>query len=310
MLATATERIPTDPGWSYEMKWDGVRALATTSPDQVELRSRAGNDITRGYPELQTLGSQLSPVRAVLDGEIVAIDAAGRSNFQLLQSRMHLREPAQVAELAITVPVTFMIFDLLWFDGLLLTDAPYGERRALLDRLGTHGPAWNTPPCGVDGDDAVATSRRLGFEGVVAKRLDSRYEPGRRSNAWRKMKHQLRQEFVVGGWVPGQGGRANRIGALLVGVYDDRGSLRYAGKVGTGFTEAELDRLGSRLGDLGVVSSAFADRELPRDARFVVPELVAEVRFTEWTDRGHLRQPAYLGLRNDKDARQIRREQL
>lgn len=308
MLASAETELPLGDDWSYEMKWDGVRAIAMVGTNAVELRSRAGNEITLGYPELQPLAHSLGATTAVLDGEIVAIDEHGRSNFQRLQSRMHLRDAATVARIATQVPVTFMIFDLLWFDGHQITELPYAERRALLDRLGARGGAWDTPPSGIDGNVAFSTSAELGFEGVIAKHLDSRYESGRRSKSWRKVKHQRRQEFVVGGWVPGQGGRANRIGALLLGVYDADGALRYAGKVGTGFSEAELERLAAVLLPRPSDTSPFAGRDLPRDARFVNPELVVEVRFTEWTAHHHLRHPAYLGRRDDKDPREVRRE--
>ncbi|MEO6469657.1 MAG: non-homologous end-joining DNA ligase [Acidimicrobiia bacterium] len=308
MLASAATELPPGDGWSYEMKWDGVRAIALVGPKTVELRSRTGNEITLRYPELQPLAQALGPTTAVLDGEIVAIDEQGRSNFQRLQSRMHLRDPTAVARVASQVPVTFMIFDLLWFDGHQLTELAYADRRALLDRLGARGDAWDTPPSGLDGDLAFSTRARLGFEGIVAKRLDSQYESGRRSPSWRKVKHQHRQEFVVGGWVPGQGGRASRIGALLLGVYDADGALRYAGKVGTGFSDAELDRLGSELATRPSDTSPFTDRDLPRDSQFVNPQMVVEVRFTEWTELQHLRHPSYLGRRTDKDPRDVRRE--
>ena len=308
MLASAEQELPQGDDWSYEMKWDGVRAIAMVGPNAVELRSRAGNEITLGYPEFQPLAHSLGTTTAVLDGEIVAIDEHGRSNFQRLQSRMHRRDANTVARIAPQVPVMFMIFDLLWFGGHVLTELPYVERRALLDRLGARGGAWDTPPSGLDGPAVFSTSAQLGFEGVIAKRLDSKYEPGRRSKSWRKVKHQRRQEFVVGGWVPGQGGRANRIGALLLGVYDANAALRYAGKVGTGFSDTELDRLAEELATRPSDSSPFADRDLPRDSRFVNPELVVEVRFTEWTMNHHLRHPAYLGRRVDKHPRDVRRE--
>lgn len=309
MLASPATELPLDGGWSYEMKWDGVRAIAMVGPSSVELRSRAGNEITLAYPELQALGSALVPTKAVLDGEIVAIDEDGRSDFGRLQSRMHLRDRTAVARIASHVPVTFMIFDLLWFDGHSLTELPYLERRALLDRLRPRGPAWDTPPNGLDGASAFSTSKELGFEGVIAKRLDSTYEPGRRSTAWRKVKHHRRQEFVIAGWVPGQGGRANRIGALLLGVYDAEGALRYVGKVGTGFTEVELDRLGVEVAARRSDRSPFADNDVPHDARFVEPHLVAEVRFTEWTANDHLRHPSYLGQRNDRNPHDVHREE-
>ncbi len=308
MLASPATELPLGDGWSYEMKWDGVRVIAMVGPNSVELRSRAGNEITLAYPELQALGLALGPAMVVLDGEIVAIDEAGRSDFGRLQSRMHLRDRTAVAGIAPHVPVTFMIFDLLWFDGHRLIEVPYVERRALLDRLSPRGPAWDTPPNGLDGASAFSTSMELGFEGVIAKRLDSKYEPGRRSTAWRKVKHHRRQEFIIGGWVPGRGARANRIGALLLGVYDAERALRYVGKVGTGFTEAELDRLGVEVTARPSRDSPFADHDLPPGARFIEPQLVAEVRFTEWTANDHLRHPSYLGQRNDRNPRDVHRE--
>ena len=306
MLATAADALPTGADWAYEMKWDGVRAIAVVDDGQVRLTSRNGNDVTVAYPEVQALGDALD-LPAVLDGEIVAVDDDGRASFQRLQARMHLRDRGAIAQIARDVPVAYMIFDLLWLGGHLVTDADYAQRRSLLSDLELRGPAWQTPSASEDKDDAWAVSERLGFEGVVAKRVDSRYEPGRRSTAWRKVKHQRRQEFVVGGWVTGEGSRAGRIGALLIGYYDD-GALRYAGRVGTGFTEAELDRLAGLLAGLATDTSPFSDRGLPRDARFVEPALVAEVRFTEWTTGGRARQPAYLGLRDDKAPADVRRE--
>lgn len=308
MLATLADALPEGAGWAYEMKWDGVRALALVEPAGVRLFSRNDNDVTVAYPEIQHVADQLGSVSVMLDGEIVAADNEGRASFQRLQSRMHLRDPAAIAKIARTVPVAFMIFDVIWLDGHLVVDAPYAQRRALLDALELRGPAWQVPPTSDDGAEAFRISRELGFEGVVAKRVDAPYEPGRRSSSWRKVKHQLRQEFVVGGWVFGAGGRAGLVGALLVGYYDTEGELRYAGKVGTGFTEKELDRLAGVLSPIEVSTNPFSDRGIPRDAHFVEPVLIAEVRFTEWTSGGRIRHPAYLGMRDDKSPREIGRE--
>jgi bifunctional non-homologous end joining protein LigD len=198
-----------------------------------------------------------------------------------------------------------MIFDIVWLDGNLVVDSPYAQRRELLSALDLRGPSWQTPPAGDDGAQAFRISGELGFEGVVAKRLDSRYEPGRRSSAWRKVKHQLRQEFVVGGWVSGAGSREGRIGALVVGYYDGGGALHYAGKVGTGFTEKELDRLAGVFAAIEITTTPFDDGGVPRGTHFVKPVHVAEVRFTEWTSGGRIRHPAYLGMRADKAAREV-----
>jgi bifunctional non-homologous end joining protein LigD len=309
MLATLVHDVPTGHDWAYEMKWDGVRAFMRVQDGTVRITSRAGRDITSGYPEFAALGEELEKTDVLLDGEIVALDERGRPSFQLLQRRMHVRDAASVRTLQQEIPVAFMIFDLLWLDGSLTTDLPYRERRRVLEALELRSMLWQTPPASAeDGAAALATSRELGLEGIVAKRIDSPYEPGRRSPAWRKVKHDLRQEFVIGGWSPGKGWRSGHVGALLLGYYDDDGSLRYAGKVGTGFTDAELDRLDALLTPIEQDVSPFTGTGIPRDARFVEPTQVAEVRFAEWTDAGRIRQPAYLGLRDDKRATDVVRE--
>jgi bifunctional non-homologous end joining protein LigD len=307
MLATPSDTLPPSDGWAFEMKWDGVRAIAVADGTSLRLTSRNGNDVTIAYPELQPLAEQVR-LAAVLDGEIVAVDEDGRASFQRLQARMHLRDPAAIREIAAQVPVAYVLFDVLWLDGHLVTGLEYTERRRLLEGLELRGRAWQTPSATDDGAQAFAVSEQLGFEGVVAKRVDSRYEPGRRSPAWRKVKHQRAQEFVIGGWLEGEGSRGGRIGALLIGYYDDEGALRWAGRVGTGFTEAELDRLAALLAPIAVTESPFADRGLPRDAHYVQPVYVAQVRFTEWTSGGRVRHPAYLGLRDDKAPTDVHRE--
>jgi bifunctional non-homologous end joining protein LigD len=308
MLATLAHDVPTGAGWAYEMKWDGVRAFVLVQPGEVRVTNRSGKDVTAGYPEFTELGRGLGDAAVLLDGEIVAIDEGGRPDFQLLQRRMHVRDPAALRALAREVPVAFMAFDLLWFDGNLLTGLPYTERRAGLEALASGDDRLQVPPATTgDGEAALATSRELGLEGVVAKRVDSRYESGRRSSAWRKIKIVLGQELVIGGWTPGEGRRAQGIGALLLGYYDAGHELRFAGKVGTGFTDAELDRLLGILAPLARDASPFVDTA-PRAARFVAPRVVAEVRFSEWTREGRIRQPSYLGLRDDVEAAQVTRE--
>jgi len=308
MLATLTDEVPEGDDWSFEMKWDGVRALVLVQGGRAQATSRNGKDITGGYPELRALGEVLGATEVLLDGELVAIDESGRPSFQRLQRRMHVRDEAAVRRLARQVPVVYMAFDIVWLDGRLVTELPYDDRRRLLEALDLAGRSWQTPAVSAgDGAAALATSEELGFEGIVAKRRRSRYETGRRSSAWRKVKHQLRQELVVGGWVPGKGGREGRIGALLLGYYDG-GELRYAGRVGTGFTVAELDRLGRLLTPLATGHSPFTGKGAPKEARFVEPELVAELRFAGWTDAGRVRAPAYLGLRDDKKPHEVVRE--
>jgi bifunctional non-homologous end joining protein LigD len=222
---------------------------------------------------------------------------------------MHVESESAIRRLQQELPVVYVLFDLLWLDGRSLLAEPYSERRATLLGLGLTGASWQTPPHELgDGTTTIEVSRQFGLEGVVAKRADSPYRPGKRSREWLKLKHQLRQEFVVGGYTAGEGRRGGGIGALLIGYFDDDGTLRYAGKVGTGFTEAELERLARLLEPFQRETNPFGAGRPPRDAVWVDPRVVVEVRFSEWTSSGSARHPAYLGTRDDKDAREVHRE--
>jgi bifunctional non-homologous end joining protein LigD len=294
--------------WAHEIKWDGVRAIAHSEPGRLRFHSRNLHDITARYPELSKLNRALSHHRAILDGEIVALDAEGRPSFGALQRRMHLAAESAVRRLARDAPVTYMIFDLLWLDGHSLMSLAYEERRARLAELELEGPRWRTPDY-VAGNGAamLRATAEQGLEGIVAKRLDAPYEPGRRSPCWVKVKNVDRQEVVIGGWMPGEGRRRERIGALLVGVRED-GHLRYAGRVGTGFTETELDRLAGLLAPIERDTSPFdapVQAAPPRGAVWVQPRHVAEVEFREWTQGGQLRAPSYKGLRDDKPPEEV-----
>jgi bifunctional non-homologous end joining protein LigD len=312
MLAGAGP-LPLDDGrWGFEMKWDGMRAVAFLDSDPLRLRSRTDHDITGSYPELAGLAEAVGKSQLLLDGEIVAFDSTGRPSFGTLQKRMNA-SPARAAGLARQVPVTYLVFDLLQQDGHPLLVLPYRQRRELLEGMQLAGPHWATPPAFLDasGADVLATSKSQRLEGIVAKRLDSRYEPGRRSPNWVKVKNVCRQEVVVGGISPGEGGRSGRIGALLVGVHDAKG-LVYAGRVGTGFSEQTLRRLESRLAPLRCSSCPFVTgvpRAHAAGATWVQPVLVVEVAFTEWTTQSFLRHPSYQGLRTDKDPTEVVREQ-
>ncbi len=232
----------------------------------------------------------------------------GLPSFERLQQRMHLASAERVRRRAATVPIVYVIFDLLYLDGRSTLALPYLERRARLEALELNGAAWSTPAIHrTDGAALLAESAARGLEGLVAKRLDAAYEPGRRSRGWLKVKNGNRQELVIGGWLPGQGQRRERIGALLVG-YHDAGGLRFAGRVGTGFGEAELARLAAQLGPLEQAESPFTGPQPPKDAIYVRPDLVAEVEFSEWTRQGMLRQPSYKGLRPDRLAAEVTRE--
>src|SRR5215213_6495421 len=264
MLAR-TGPLPEDDGsWAYEIKWDGVRAIAFVQGGRLRLQARSGRDVTPRYPELRPLGEALAGREVILDGEVVAFEGA-RPSFQKLQSRMHLTSEHAVRRLARDDPVHYIAFDLLYLDGRSLLDLRYDERRAQLAELELSGPTWQAPAHHVgDGAALLELTRAQQLEGVIAKRIDCPYLPGRRSPGWVKVKNICSTDVVVGGWLPGDGGRAGRLGALVIGIPDDDGILRYAGRVGTGFTEAELIRLGGILDDLATTESPFEGRQPPK----------------------------------------------
>ncbi|MCU1667283.1 MAG: polymerase LigD, ligase domain protein [Blastococcus sp.] len=306
MLATPGPLPPAeeDGDWGYEFKWDGVRAVAAVHDGVLALSSRKGTDITVRYPELGRLPEVLTAHDAVLDGEIVAMDDAGRPDFGALQNRMHRTGP-EVPRMAADEPVTFLVFDLLAWDGEPLLRLPYADRRDRLDALGVAGHRWVSTPWfrgtgGGVGADVQAASLENGLEGVVAKRLAGPYRPGMRSPEWRKVKNFRTQSVVVGGWRPGQGRRAGGIGSLLFGVPDDEGRLIYAGHVGTGFSDQDLRDL-LRMFTPRPTSPFHGTlpREVTRDAHWIEPDLVGEVEFAGWTSEGRLRHPVWRGLRDD-----------
>jgi bifunctional non-homologous end joining protein LigD len=311
MLAKLVSSLPKpDDAWGFEFKWDGIRALAYVEGGRVRLQSRTGEDITPRYPEIHAMGRALGSAELILDGEIVALDEKGRPSFEEIQQRMGLTADNEIRRKMKEVPVTFMAFDLLWRDGHSLMSQTYVDRRRALADLGLAGPSWQTPPYEKGGGQTMKeASARAGLEGVMAKKLDSKYEPGRRNGAWQKIKNRNRQELVIGGWLEGEGKRQGYPGALLVGYYDDQGKLVYAGKVGTGFTDKTLDELNAKLKPLAVAKSPFeAGAAPPRAAHFVKPKLVADFEFVEWTRGGQLRAPAFKGFRNDKLPEQVVRE--
>jgi bifunctional non-homologous end joining protein LigD len=310
MLARLADSVPRpDDDWAFEFKWDGIRAVAFCEGGSFRLMTRKQEDVTRRYPELRALATELGSRAAVLDGEIVALGRGGVPSFEQLQQRMGLTAEAEVRRKMKEVPVIYMIFDVVYLEGHRLFDTPYLERRARLTELELAGPSWQTPEHQLgEGAAMLEASRAAGLEGVMAKRADSRYEEGRRTGAWLKIKNHLSQELVIAGWAEGEGKRRGLPGALLVGYYDEEGRFVYAGKVGTGFTEQMLERLARLMAPLARDSSPFDVGQPPRGAHFVEPKLVGEFRFAEWTKAGQLRAPAFKGLRDDKDAGEVVRE--
>lgn len=315
-MKAMTGELPTCPEeWAFEIKWDGMRAIATIVDGAVTFTSSNLIDVTASFPELAAIADALGGRDAVLDGEVVAFDDEGRPSFSAVQHRMHQQDPRLAAQRASEVPVVYIAFDLLWFDGLDAMSVPYTHRRRLLTDLLDDGPHWQVPGYVVGkGEQLLEATRERDLEGVVAKRLDSTYQPGRRSRTWRKIKIRHRQELVVGGWTRGEGGRSGHLGALMVGYFVEprTGSpLRWAGNVGSGFSQRDLDLLEPRLEDLATVDCPFdpvPSGRFATGARYVRPELVVEVAFSEWTPDGRLRHPSYLGLRSDKQPKDVVRE--
>jgi bifunctional non-homologous end joining protein LigD len=304
MKAVLTDEPFSDPNWLFERKLDGVRCLAFRDGGAVRLVSRTGRDMNGAYPEIvEALESQDSD-DVVADGEIVAFDGAVTS-FARLQRRMQLSDPQAARRTG--VAVFLYVFDLLRHEGEDLRRLPLRERKARLRHaFSFRDPVRFTPHRNERGEELFRDACRRGLEGVIAKRADSPYRSGR-SGDWLKLKCHFEQELVIGGFTAPKGSRTD-FGALLVGYYED-GDLRYAGKVGTGFGQRTLADLGRRMRELEREEPPFVDvHPIPGGTRWVRPELVAQIAFSEWTRDGRLRHPRYLGLRDDKPAREVVRE--
>jgi len=295
MLATAVSTLPTGEGWAYEFKWDGVRALMDVTERGVRLISRAGNDVTKGYPELARPAAEVDD--ALLDGEIVAF-VDGRPSFERLQQRMHVRGP-ELPRLVETVPVTFVVFDVLRRFGVDLTARPFAERRATLDRFAEDHPGWTLSPVFDDGPATLEVARAHGLEGVVAKRLAAPYRAGTRTDEWCKLRFEHRGEFAVIGWEAAPEHPAT-LSSLVLGVQRD-GVLQYAGRVGSGISGRVAADLKRRLTaqDVPTVDGVPAPLR-QRRLTWVRPEVVVDVVFTCWTGDRVLRQPVFKGIRSDK----------
>jgi len=304
MLATPIDAPFDDPKWLFELKWDGYRALARIEPDGgVALVSRNGQDFTPKFPELAALADAFSERPVLVDGEIVVLDADGKPSFGALQERLDRFGRAQPQK----NPVTFVVFDLLYGNGRDLRAEPLEKRKVALEALLTgRGPAMLSKHVIGDGTKLFELARSRGLEGIVGKRRDSKYL-GRRSRDWVKIKTQLRQETVVGGWTEARGSRKH-FGALLVGVYEN-GEFTYVGSVGSGFDAKKLAAISAKLGPLERKTPAFVNPpKTDTKAHWVTPALVAEASFTEWTRDGLMRHPVFVALRSDREPREIGRE--
>jgi bifunctional non-homologous end joining protein LigD len=304
MLATLTDRRDFGDDWLLERKFDGERCVARKDGDVVRLESRTGKDLTGTYPEVRAALAAQRPEALLVDGEVVAFDG-DQTSFSRLQQRLGVSNPSRA--LVAEFPVVYCVFDLLEADGDDLTTRPLLERRTALE--GAIRPKKGLQMSEAWRDDSVrrySQACRSGWEGLIAKRADAPYARGR-SRDWLKLKCVLEQEFVIGGYTDPAGSRTD-FGALLVGYYEDD-RLRYAGKVGTGYSAKTLRELGARLRELETSESPFADvRPIPRGTHWTRPELVAQVGFAEWTGDGRLRQPRFLGLRDDKRPADVVRE--
>ena len=299
MLASQGATIPRGPQWTHEIKWDGMRVLAEVTDGRLRLWSRKENDVTATFPELGTLAGPGRPEDMLLDGEVVALDG-GLPSFSALAERMHVSDARKARALAAARPVTFMVFDLLRLHGVDLTSRPLAQRRAALEEVGLDGPHCQVPPTYDDGDALQAATLEQGLEGVVSKRLSSRYSPGRRSPDWLKFPHRGSMSVVVGGWRL-ETDSPHRLGAVLVGSPSSAG-LVYLGRVGSGLAGKEQERVLTALHGRRIDASPFAEEVPPVDARgttWVRPEVVAEVRSLGLSAGGKLRQPSYVGLRPD-----------
>lgn len=313
-MSAVTGELPrNDDLWQFEPKWDGMRVVVEIDDGAVRAFSRTDREVTAEFPELAALAGLAQ--HAVLDGEVVAMGDDGRTSFSRLQRRFGVTDPVQVAARAASVPAFFVVFDLLHLGGDDAWKLPLDQRRQLLEALVDEGPTWRITPCGRGHGAAwLDAARTQGLEGIMAKRIDAAYQPGRRSDTWRKVKLRHEQEFVVCGWTPGTGARdrPDAIGSLVLGCHDIAG-LRWVGNVGTGFREEDLRRWRRWLEEAALPASPFAgggpNHPALRHARWARPEQVVQVAYTEWTPDRRLRHPSLLGVRPDVDPSEVRCEE-
>jgi bifunctional non-homologous end joining protein LigD len=325
MLALLSDLPPDQDAYAFEYKWDGVRSILFFDGRKLKIETRNLHNVTAGYPELAGIKEVLGGRSVVLDGEIIAIGKGGYPSFLLLSHRLGVVDSRVIQERAAEIPVIYMIFDVLYLDGRNLMKLSYTERRTILEGLQLSGPSWRTPMSSPgDGDAMLQAARENRLEGVVAKRLTSPYREGKRTSDWLKIKIVRSQEFVICGYMPTTTG-TGAVGSLLLGYYEGSGAglpkakknaegvgarLKYAGKVGTGFTDRDRSMLAGLLDERRRPDNPFAGKIPERGAVvFAEPDLVAEVEFRGWSPTGRLRQPSFKGLRFDKAATEVVREE-
>jgi bifunctional non-homologous end joining protein LigD len=302
MRARPASGLPSDQSdWAYEMKWDGVRALIWVLPAELKILAADQRDITWRYPELSSLMGEVHGQRAILDGEIVGLDARGNPSYEALQQRLGFEGGRKVPGRP-GIPIAFMAFDLLHLDDRSLTPMPYEERRACLEALSIEGRFWHTPPAlRGQGERMLQQSREHDLGGIIAKRLGSPYEAGVRNNAWIAVKNRQQRDVVIGGWLAGAGGRSGGIGSLVVGHRDDEGRFICVGTVGSGLNNRERAEIERLLEPLAIEHCPFDGGAIPAGALFVEPRVGCKVDFTEWTTRGTLRHPLFKGLHSEPE---------
>ena len=310
MLCLLVEKPFTSKDWIFEVKWDGERAIAYADKNRVSIRSRNQKEIAFRYPEItESLAKSLKAKNVILDGEICALDRKGRSNFQLLQNRIGLQNKAEIQQKVNQIPVWYFIFDILYLNGKSCEEKPLIERKKLLEKV-IKSQGFVKIPDFIDtkGENFCKASQKKGLEGIIAKRKNSSYQEGRRGKDWQKIKITCEQEVVVGGYTEGLGSRAGTFGALLLGVYD-KDKLKFVGHTGTGFNQQKLKEITKKLQKIKTDQSPFEIAPKTNQKAFWVrPKLVAQVKFAEWTKAGIMRQPVFLGFRDDKKPEEVKRE--
>lgn len=310
MLCTLVKEPPSDEGWIFEDKYDGERALAYIESGKLKLYTRNWKEVAFRYPELGEIVKAIKSSNAILDGEIVALNDKKISSFQILQQRIGLQDESEITEMAKKIPVFYIVFDILYLDGKSIMEKPWEERRKILEKTiktSTHIKLSEYKTG--DGKKAFEAAEKAGLEGIVAKKKDSPCQAGVRGQNWLKIKATNEQETVIAGWTEGYGARKGSFGSLILGLYDKNNKLKYVGNVGTGFDQVKLFDIMAKLKKIATPQSPFANfPKLARKIFWVKPHLVVQIKFAEWTTDSQMRQPVFLGFRDDKKPKECKFE--